>query len=285
MKKYYLLLLVLALCLSLGLAISCGGDDDDDNDDATDDDAADDDAADDDAADDDAADDDAADDDAADDDAADDDAADDDDDDDDNDDDDTTELFSIDFSDYSLGDLPSPWLVTEAGNSYIEILENPTAKGGEGKLLGVAGADLAGNEAYAAYPFTHTSDHLALEFDIYAPPNPGDANLQLNQDESTRAAVFSLIGENSHMILDYFTDTRLCGVYSPSTWYRIRLDVDLADATVDVWANGVMTSCEDVPLNPNATITSLGRFVIADYSGVDESGVPYFDNFFAYEWN
>ncbi len=274
-------ILILFVCLSFCVVLftagcSCG-DDDDDNDSGNDDDTSDDDNV----TDDDSGDDDSGDDDAADDDVADDDSGDDDSDDDDVTDDDTVELLSIDFEDYSLGDLPSPWVVEDAGASYFEVVDSTTKTG---RMLWVAGGDQVGDYAYATYPVTHNNDRVVLEFDVSVNA-PGDANIHLYQDNTTGLAVFSMIGETQEIILDYMTDHRDCGVWTSQTWYTVRLDLDFSTNTVDVYVGGVITDCVDVPLNPNLTYDHLGQFSVSDYGGAGEGGAPKFDNIRVYEWN
>lgn len=293
MRKTLALLASLMLCFLL-VAAGCGDDDDDnDNNDDADDDVSDDDVSDDDVADDDVSDDDVSDDDVSDDDVTDDDVTDDDvtdddttDDDDttgDDDDDDTTELFNIDFEDYAIGDLPAPWVVVENGNSFIDIINDPTVK--TGKVLEVAGADFAGNSASATYPISQQpTGRVVISYKVYV-PGDGSAFIQLNQDDAVRIGQLNMWGENHEVQFDYFQNWTLCGSFSGDTWYNVRLELDLGLKTVDVYFNNVLTSCSDTPLNPTQDFTYLGQFLFIDHGGEGESGVPYFDNFSGYQYN
>jgi len=284
MRASTVLMLMLILSLGLTIGCDCGDDDDDDDDnDASDDDAGDDDASDDDAADDDAADDDAADDDSADDDTGDDDAADDDATDDASADDDTTELFDIDFEDYDLGNLPSPWTVEEGGNSYVEIVNDPTKR--TGKVLNIAGGDQVGDYVYATYPVTHSSDLIAIEYDVHVPGN-GSAYVQFKQTGDTDIiGRLNMVGGTQTIQFDYMNNWANCGSFSGNTWYNVRIEFDFSAMTADVYLDNALTQCENTPLNPNATFDHLGQIVFTDYSGAGEGGVPKFDNFYGYEWN
>jgi len=276
----------LMFCLTLFTAGCSCGDDDDDNDSGSDDDSGDDDNGDDDSGDDDSGDDDSGDDDSGDDDSGDDDAADDDAADDDVADDDTTELFNLSFDDYDLGELPSPWLVEDGGTSYIEILNDPTVR--TDRVLGIAGGDLVGDYVYATYPFAHNGNRVAIEYDVYVPDNGsggGQANVEFKQDASTIVGKLFFAGSINTISFDYMANDWECGSFSFNTWYKARVELDFSSMTADVYINNAITACEGAPLNPNGTYDHLEQILFVDYGGANEGGVPYFDNFRAYEWN
>lgn len=265
MTSFIALMVVLALgffCASC----SCGDDDDNDNDDAADDDASDDDV-----------DDDASDDDA------DDDSSDDDDDSSDDDDDDTgTELFSINFDDYSLGDLPSPWTVDAPGAGYFSVIADPTGKL-EGKVLRMDGdpADSAFSEAY--YPIAATLNKVEISFDLF---NLGGS-----------AFIFSLFG-STDWLTDIFRDPMtfeftaysatksgmvVCGIVNDEVWYTVTVQIDLVGWQYSILLNGEETPCTGLGLYEPAS-QSLASFNIVDGMQEGYGGVVYYDNIVGVEY-
>jgi hypothetical protein len=259
------ILLISVICCGFLAGCSCGDDDDDDSDDDAADDATDDTGG----GDDDASDDTAATDDATDD-TDDDDATDD-----TSDDDDGTEIFSISFDNYAVGDLPSPWGVDEPGASYFTVIADPTARAGN--VLEMSGDTGLDARASAEYPFSHTQGMLDVSVDTYSLGgsalfftlfNAADSVVEIWREPNAKELM--AWSSSKSEILD-------CTTLEDNVWYNITLLVDMNAWTFDVLVDGGSTSCNDITLYED-TPREIVNFQLWDGASEGYGGIVYYDN-------
>ena len=262
MKTFkWLLIFSFVLCIVLAF-VACGDDDDDsgDDDSLTDDDLSDDDVTDDDDGDDDVADDDAADDDTG--------------------DDDTDDIIAdIDFEDYELGTLGSPWEGVLGGSTFT-VVALPV-KAGSGQGVEVVGSTALGQFGAMDYSLPDVSSDFVAEFDSYATPGSW-AYFALCQHDDTTTVGFAHVerrGDDQHLYARVdsktieFTD---CGLFADDTWGTITISIDYSASTYSVLLNDQPTPCADLPnLDPS---TPFDVFELGDFIEADRGGTYYFDN-------
>ena len=208
------------------------------DDDAIDDDVTpDDDAGDDDVTpDDDAIDDDVTpDDDAIDDDATDDDAA---------DDDTVGALFHVNFEDYELGELGSPWTyMFQSGSSVANVI---ALKDGAGQVLEIVGGTLENTDYLGVnYAFGDLTAGLSISWDmIYLSGTPRTSSgfrLFQNYEDTPFTEVQLHRDPASGDLMMYdpdIGDYAICQTLADDTWYHITLFADWNSATASVAIDG-----------------------------------------------
>ena len=288
-ERFPSLAMVLIGLVIFTVACNCGDDDDDDSgggDDATDDDAGDDDGADDDMGDDDTdddadddADDDTADDDTTDDDTADDDTADDDTTDDDTTDDDTDVVFDLDFEDYSVGALPSPWVVEVTGLTTIGI--TTISKDGSGNVISADGSGVSGDSGRAYYPFGTQTGDIEISFDVWREVGAVfKVELWGGTIASTIAQIDNARSEDTYLVAwngetDSFVEC--LNPYAHDQWYEVTFVLNQFAWTYSVEIDGSSNNCTDLPMYDIAT-QDVGYIVFSDWHFADLGGLVQYDN-------
>ncbi len=266
--RMWLAVLSAATLTLFGVACDCGDDDDNGgDDDAADDDAADDDVSDDDVTDDDIDDDDAADDDTADDDTADDDVADDD-----------TVVVDIDFEDYALGPLGSPWDVIIYGASTATIIDDPT-KAGSGRMLEINGSTTLTESVEAALDIDPQTVDFTVSFDFYYQTG-AIFFFDFYGGEPPVSGPFHLLLVDNELSASPNPSPDPCATLTAGTWVHLETVVQPGAKKFSVLIDGTPSAaCADLDFNPSFEET-ISRFSFMDVGNDGGGGIVYFDNVF-----
>ncbi|MCC6159033.1 MAG: hypothetical protein IT350_13370 [Deltaproteobacteria bacterium] len=278
MRAALVSVLFAVLVFASGLT-GCGGDDDDSGGGS----GGDDDTGDDDTGDDDAGDDDVSDDDA------------DDDTDDDTGDDDTgtttttvttttttttiPDLYFDDFESYAPDAAPtSPWVIQVNGATTITVADE-IAKDGEGQFLKyVAGAD-SGDFGNAS-TYINIADDAVYSFDVYRLAGASlEMRISYHDGFWLDEVIVGFAGAtNKLQAWDSSVPGWLeCDTVSYDEWQRVEVVYYWYMGKFDVYLDGVLTACDDVPLNhDDEQPLTLVQFL--DFTSAGYGGTAYLDN-------
>jgi hypothetical protein len=206
------------------------------------------------------------------------DCGDDDDDNDNNDNDDNDDTgVSIDFEDYSLGPLGSPWIVNIVGPSTATIVTDPTAtKAGSGQMLRIDGGTAFNESVDASYTFDQPAGLFDFAFDLYF--EPGAIISVLLYDTGGFEYPFSLLFIDGEINASTSSSPDPCETLTADQWYRIGLAVDPSARTYTVSVDGSPTAlCTDLEFDINFA-GLITQFTFLDIGNLNAGGIVYFDN-------
>jgi hypothetical protein len=183
-------------------------------------------------------------------------------------------FFSIDFEDYPLGPLGSPWEITfDYGTSTGTIVEY--AKAGGGKVLEINGGTTSADYYAGTYVFGSRGAGLTISFDVLC-ESGAILGLGLFNTDGARAVVLfrdNVLGDI--VTYDGYSTMIYCGNIADNVWANLKI-VITGNYTYDVLINdSAVADCTGITTWDSAPFDS---FYFIDWSSTGYGGVVYYDN-------
>ena len=182
--------------------------------------------------------------------------------------------MSINFENYPLGPLGSPWSGYKAGTSTISVVSTPY----HGRVARQNGGTASGDYLSYSTGFPATSSTVTAEFDIMPASGASPTFILLGSGYGASKNQLRLQRTpGSNALIAGTLNGPNCGNLSNGTWNHVALTVVPSSSRFTVKINGVsVAACTNAPTTLVAPYHGIGVF---DPSNAGYGGVTSWDNF------
>jgi hypothetical protein len=188
--------------------------------------------------------------------------------------------LDIDFSDYPLGPLGSPWTVTTSGSGTARVV----ASTGHGNVLRIQhGAER--DYSISSLPLSYSGAVLEFEFQVQPKSAASTFTLSLSGAKSGYKVprfALSLVPGSSDLTVSSLGTNPACGKLNYGTWSTVEILIkpkpDTTHSLVDVRINGVLApGCSGL----SSSLRTAKALTLLDSTQPSANSETLFDNFVA----